>query len=122
MAIKDIGRFPPPRVSESAEDAVTPISASSWKHHRDKIATRFDLECHEVARDFIALQARELRVMMDQAAGEVSQLAMNQMAQSIRKMQDVGRKAMGETADRQGDLFSGLNVNVSMDLKGSHGP
>jgi hypothetical protein len=49
----------------------------------------------------LALQSRELMAIQQQKAGSLNQRSLLQMAQSIRKIQEVGRMALGETTDRQ---------------------
>lgn len=78
-----------------------PVTDKTWPKQRPKLSTQFDIDCLKVARAFLALQARELQAMNQQKAGSLSQRAMSAMALSIRKMQEVGRMALGETTDRQ---------------------
>jgi hypothetical protein len=78
-----------------------PISTGTWPKYRPKISIEFDIDCLMVARGFLALQARELTALQQQKAGSLSQRGMSAMAISIRKMQEVGRMALGETTDRQ---------------------
>jgi hypothetical protein len=78
-----------------------PITARNWPKQRPKLSVQFDMNCHKVAGALLALQSRELMAMQQQKAGSLNQRSMLQMAQSIRKIQEVGRMALGETTDRQ---------------------
>lgn len=78
-----------------------PLTDKTWPKQRPKLSTQFDIDCLKVARAFLVLQARELQELNRQKAGSLSQRAMSAMALSIRKMQEVGRMALGETTDRQ---------------------
>lgn len=77
------------------------VTDKNWPKQRPKLSTQFDIDCLKVARAFLELQARELQELNRQKAGSLSQRAMSAMALSIRKMQEVGRMALGETTDRQ---------------------
>lgn len=78
-----------------------PTTPRNWPDQRPKLSTQWDIDCLKVARAFLALQAREMTALQQQKAGSLSQRAMSAMAVSIRKMQEVGRMALGETTDRQ---------------------
>lgn len=78
-----------------------PTTLRNWPDQRPKLSTQWDIDCLKVARGFLALQARELTALQQQKAGSLSQRSMSAMAVSIRKMQEVGRMALGETTDRQ---------------------
>lgn len=78
-----------------------PTTPRNWPDQRPKLSTQWDIDCLKVARAFLALQARELQALQQQKAGSLSQRALSAMALSIRKMQEVGRMALGETTDRQ---------------------
>lgn len=78
-----------------------PTTARTWPDQRPKLSAQFDIDCHKIARALLAVQARELNALQQQKAGSLSQRAMLQLAQSIRKIQEVGRMALGETTDRQ---------------------
>lgn len=78
-----------------------PLTDKTWPKQRPKLSTQFDIDCLKVARAFLVLQERELQELNRQKAGSLSQRAMSAMALSIRKMQEVGRMALGETTDRQ---------------------
>lgn len=78
-----------------------PATNKNWPKQRPKLSTQWDIDCLKVARAFLALQARELQSLNQQKAGSLSQRALSAMALSIRKMQEVGRMALGETTDRQ---------------------
>lgn len=97
------------------------MKIDAWKMRREKLSAAFDAECHALAKEFIAFQSQQLRDAIRRynvniaaiAAGKwpdteivnrfliVDQKELNQMALSIRKMQEVGRMALGETTDRQ---------------------
>lgn len=78
-----------------------PVTDKTWPKQRPKLSTQFDIDCHKIARALLAVQARELAAMQQQKAGTLSQRALLQMAQAVRKIQEVGRMALGETTDRQ---------------------
>ena len=78
-----------------------PTTARNWPKQRPKLSAQFDLDSYKVARAFMALQSRELVIMQQQKAGSINQRDLNQMAQSLRKIQEMGRMALGETTDRQ---------------------
>ena len=78
-----------------------PTTAKNWPKQRPQLSAQFDIECHKIARALLAVQARELAAMQQQKAGTLSQRALLQMAQAVRKIQEVGRMALGETTDRQ---------------------
>lgn len=80
---------------------MNPVTDKTWPKQRPKLSTQFDIDCLKVARAFLALQVRELQALQQQKAGSLSQRAMSAMALSLRKMQEVGRMALGETTDRQ---------------------
>jgi hypothetical protein len=80
---------------------VKPTTPRNWPDQRPKLSTQWDIDCLKVARAFLALQVRELTALQQQKAGSLSQRGMSAMALSIRKMQEVGRMALGETTDRQ---------------------
>lgn len=102
-------------------DGERDLKIDAWKMRREKLSAAFDAECHALAKEFIAFQSQQLRDAIRRykdsiaviAAGEktdpaqpqpflvVDQKELNQMALSIRKMQEVGRMALGETTDRQ---------------------
>lgn len=90
-----------------------------WQQRRSELSRAFDKDCHALAKEFITFQRGQLRDAMrrykealkrqteaDEQGGPqlflvTDQKALNQMALSIRKMQEVGRMALGETADRK---------------------
>lgn len=78
-----------------------PVTDKTWPKQRPKLSTQFDIDCHKIARALLAVQARELAAMQQQKAGTLSQRTLLQMAQAVRKIQEVGRMALGETTDRQ---------------------
>jgi len=78
-----------------------PTTARNWPNQRPKLSTQWDIDCLNVARAFLALQVRELQAMQQQKAGSLSQRDLNHLALSVRKIQEVGRMALGETTDRQ---------------------
>lgn len=78
-----------------------PVTDKTWPKQRPKLSTQFDIDCHKIARALLAVQARELAAMQQQKAGTLSQRALMQMAQAVRKIQEVGRMALGETTDRK---------------------
>lgn len=78
-----------------------PTTDRNWPKQRPKLSTQFDIDCHKIARALLAVQARELSALQQQKAGTLNQRALLQMAQAVRKIQEVGRMALGETTDRQ---------------------
>ena len=78
-----------------------PATPKTWPSQRPKLSSQFDIDCHKIARALLTVQARELNALQQQKAGTLNQRAMLQLAQSIRKIQEVGRMALGETTDRQ---------------------
>lgn len=90
----------------------------------------FDCACLAFAREFVELQTRVMRQIAREyqtaTASEkpfrLDQKAMNQMALSVRKMQEVGRMALGETTDRkQLDLgLSGLPTDITFTVTHAH--
>lgn len=109
------------------------MSDKKWQVRRAALSAQFDAACHTVAKNFIAFQTEQLRdaiarykeKIKAQAEGDesgepqpfliVDQKELNQMALSIRKMQEVGRMALGETTDRkQLDLDFGSAPNIQV--------
>lgn len=113
------------------------LKIDAWKMRREKLSAAFDAECHALAKEFIAFQSQQLRDAIRRynvniaaiAAGKwpdteivnrfliVDQKELSQMALSIRKMQEVGRMALGETTDRRQldlpfDKLPDITVNV----------
>lgn len=105
----------------------------SWRDKSADLSTAFDKSCHALAKEFIAFQTGQLRdavwrykaaiLKQREADGAgmaqpfliIDQKALNQMALSIRKMQEVGRMALGETTDRkQLDLDFGNAPNIQV--------
>ena len=78
-----------------------PTTARNWPNQRPKLSTQWDIDCLKVARAFLALQVREMQAMQQQKAGSLSQRDLSHLALSVRKMQEVGRMALGETTDRK---------------------
>ena len=113
------------------------LKIDAWKMRREKLSAAFDAECHALAKEFIAFQSQQLRDAIRRynvniaaiAAGKwpdteivnrfliVDQKELSQMSLSIRKMQEVGRMALGETTDRRQldlpfDKLPDITVNV----------
>lgn len=100
-------------------DGQRDLKIDTWKIRREKLSAAFDAECHALAKEFIAFQKGQLKdaiaryksriesQRLDDSSAQpqpflvVDQKELNQMALSIRKMQEVGRMALGETTDRQ---------------------
>lgn len=100
-------------------DGQRDLKIDAWKMRREKLSAAFDAECHALAKEFIAFQKSQIKdaiaryksriesQRLDDCGGQpqpflvVDQKELNQMALSIRKMQEVGRMALGETTDRQ---------------------
>lgn len=86
-----------------------PVTVKTWAARRATLSTGFDIECHRIAQALLALQSRELAALQREPPGRISQRDLNQMAQAIRKVQEVGRMALGETTDRKQ-----LELNLDM--------
>ena len=118
-------------------DGERDLKIDAWKMRREKLSAAFDAECHALAKEFIAFQSQQLRDAIRRynvniaaiAAGKwpdteivnrfliVDQKELSQMSLSIRKMQEVGRMALGETTDRRQldlpfDKLPDITVNV----------
>lgn len=103
----------------STSSGAAPRRPSAWLDKRAELSAAFDRDCHALAKEFVAFQGRQLRdainryktaITKQREADEagmsqlfliVDQKELNQMALSIRKMQEVGRMALGETTDRK---------------------
>lgn len=109
------------------------LKIDAWKMRREKLSAAFDAECHALAKEFIAFQKGQIKdaiaryksriesQRLDDSSAQpqpflvVDQKELNQMALSIRKMQEVGRMALGETTDRkQLDLDFGSAPNIQV--------
>lgn len=69
----------------------------------------FNDDCYAFAREFVALQTGEMREIVkghqdairDGKFPRLDQKAMNQMALSVRKAQEIGKNALGEATERK---------------------
>jgi len=74
------------------------FDAKAWAEQRDEFSREFDGDCFQVARALLAVCARKIA---NNEADQMEAKELNQLSLAIRKTQEIGRMAMGETTDRK---------------------
>lgn len=81
------------------------VGKKKWREQRDALSELLDMEFFAITREFLSIQRGVIRRIQESLRenpnAPISQQSMNHLAQSLRKVQEIGKIALGAPTEKK---------------------